>query len=212
MATHDKNRRDLHPAVSISSWLIVAVAIELATPFQLLWFALLAVFLLARSVTAQRFGRLIWKARWLWLALISLYAWTIPGTLLWPSDYSPSLEGLQAGLIRVSRLVLLLAALARLLSEFSPHQLAGGIYLLLNPLVWFGLDRRALAVRLALTLEQLEKPGKGRKWLDELKSPLSPATGPDEIRLSIAEAGLRDALILSVAVSLLGLVLFRVVT
>jgi hypothetical protein len=188
------------------------VAVELASPVQLLWFAFLAIFLLAWRPAAQRFVRLIWKARWLWLALISLYAWTMPGTLLWPSDYSPSIEGLHAGLIRVSRLVLLLAALARLLSEFSPHQLAGGIYLLLNPFAWFGLDRRALAVRLALTLEHLEKPAKGGKWLDELKSPLNPATGPDEIRLSIAQAGMRDTLMLSVAVSLLAAVLLRVAT
>jgi energy-coupling factor transporter transmembrane protein EcfT len=210
MAIKNNNRRELHPAVSISSWLAVALAIELAHPIQLGWFALLAVLLLAPPAAARRFMRLVWKARWLWLALVSLYAWTMPGTLLWPSDYSPSFEGLQAGLIRVGRLVLLLAALARLLFEFSPQQLAGGIYLLMAPLAWLGLDRRALAVRLALTLEYLEKPDLGRKWLDELKSSVAVPDGPDEIRLSIAQAGLRDVGILSVALLLLGAVLFRV--
>lgn len=210
MAIYDKNRREFHPAVSILSWLFFALAIELASPSQLLWFAFMAAFLLARRQAAQRFVRLLWKARWLWLALVLLYAWTVPGTLVWPSDYSPSREGLQAGLIRVARLVLLLAALARLLSEFSPQQLAGGIYLLAKPLAWLGLDRRALAVRLALTLEYMEHPPQGRNWLDELKSPLDVAAGPDEILLSVAQAGLRDTLLLVAAVVLLGAVLMRI--
>jgi energy-coupling factor transporter transmembrane protein EcfT len=203
MASHNKNRRELHPAVSISSWLFFALAVELAYPSQLPAFAFLAVFLLGGRGAAQRFARLLWKARWLWLALVLLYAWTVPGTLLWPSDYSPSLEGLQAGLVRVARLALLLAALARLLSEFTPQQLAGGIYLLAKPFGSLGLDRRALAVRLALTLERLEQPGKDRSWLEELKSPFDTFTGPEEMRLSIAQVGLRDMLLLFAAVALL---------
>lgn len=210
MAIIDKNRRELHPAVSISSWLFFALAVELAYPSQLPWFALLAVILLARSEAAHRFVRLAWKARWLWLVLIILYAWTVPGTLLWPSDSSPTREGLQTGLIRVARLLLLLAALARLLSELSPRQLAGGIYLLSKPLGWLGLDRRALAVRLALTLEHLEQPGSGRNWMDELKSPLNKVPGPDEMRLSIAQTSLTDTLILSASVGLLAAALMGV--
>lgn len=207
MAIHDNSRRAFHPAVSISSWLIAALAVELASPFQLPWLALLAFFLLARREAAQRFARLMWKARWLWLALLLLYAWTVPGTLLWPSDYSPSREGLQAGLIRAVRLALLLAMLARLLSEFAPRQLAGGIYLLAKPFAWLGLDRRALAVRLALTLEHVEHTPKGRNWMDELKSSPAMPAGPGEIRLSIAEAAPRDTLVLFAAVALLGAVL-----
>jgi energy-coupling factor transporter transmembrane protein EcfT len=210
MAPHNENRREFHPAVSISSWLIVAIAIELATPSMLLWFAAAAAFLLARGEAARRFVRLLWKARWLWLALVLLYAWTVPGTLLWPSDYSPSREGLQAALVRVARLALLLAALARLLSEFSTRQLAGGIYLLAKPFARLGLDRRALAVRLALTLENLEQPLKKRAWLDRLGSPFDTVAGPEEIRLSVAQVGLRDALVLFAAILLLVAVLARV--
>jgi hypothetical protein len=211
MASQNKNRREFHPAVSISSWLIVAIAIELASPSLLPLFGLLAAVLLLHGETAQRFMRLLWKARWLWLALAVLYAWTIPGTLLWPSEYSPSLEGLQVAFVRISRLVLMLAALARLLSEFPPTQLAGGLYLLAKPFSGLGLDRRALAVRLALTLDYLERPVGKRRWLEELKAPYEAAAGPEEIRLSIAQVGLRDMLVLGLAVALLGAVLFRVV-
>lgn len=210
MAFHNKNRREFHPAVSISSWLIAAIAIELAAPHQLSWLAPMAALLLAHGGAGQRFMRLLWKARWLWLALLLLYAWTVPGTLLWPSDYSPSQEGLKAGFVRVVRLILMLAALARLLSEFPPPQLAGGLYLLAKPFVRLGLDRRALAVRLALTLEQLERPAKGRKWLEELKAPIPDVAGPEEIRLRIADTGIKDALMLFAAVVLLGAVLARI--
>lgn len=207
MAMSNNSRRAFHPAVSISSWLIAALAVELAAPFQLPWLALPAVFLLARREAAQRFAVLMWKARWLWLALLLLYAWTVPGTLLWPSDYSPSREGLQAGLIRMARLALLLALLARLLSEFAPQQLAGGIYLLAKPFAWLGLDRRALAVRLALTLEHLEHAPKRRNWMDELKSLPAMPGEPGEMRLSVVEAAPRDTLMLLAAVALLGVVL-----
>lgn len=210
MASFNENRRVLHPAVCISSWLISALAVELAATAQLWWLAVLAAVLLVRREAARRFVRLAWKARWLWLALVLVYAWTIPGTLLWPSEYAPTVEGLQAGLTRVARLFLMLAMLARLLSEFSPRQLAGGIYLLATPLGRLGLDCRALAVRLALTLELMERPAKDRNWLDELKSSSAPAAGPDEMRLSIAQAGSRDMLILAVAAALLGVVLTRV--
>lgn len=210
MAIPEQNRRALHPAVSISSWLIFVLAVELASPHQLGWLGLLAMYLVAGRSVMQRFVRLVWKARWLWLALIIIYAWTVPGTLLWPTDWSPSREGLQTGFTRVARLLLLLAALARLQSEFSPQQLAGGVYLLAKPLGRLGLDRRALAVRLALTLEYLEQPARGRNWMDELRAPLIQASGPDEIRLSFARSGLLDALILSMSVALLGAVLMRI--
>ena len=209
MVVLENNRREYHPAVSILSWLIVALAIELASAYQLPWFALLGVFLLAGREAWQRFVRLLWKARWLWVALILLYAWTVPGTLVWPSDYSPSREGLEDGLIRVARLALMLAALARLLQEFTPQKMAGGIYLLTKPFARLGLDCRALAVRLALTLEYMEQPPNGRKWLDELKAPLDVPAGPDEIRFSIAQAGLRDMLAFIFSIGLLGVVLMR---
>ncbi len=211
MAFQNKNRREFHPAVSISSWLIAALAIELAAPSLLPLFGALALMLLLHGEAAHRFARLLWKARWLWLALAALYAWTMPGTLLWPSlAYSPSLEGTQAGLVRISRLVLMLATLARLLSEFSPAGLAGGLYLLARPFTILGLDRRALAVRLALTLEHLERPA-GQNWLERLKSPVEETNGPDEMRLSIAPPAPKDLLLLFAAVVLLGVALFGAV-
>lgn len=210
MATSEQSRRELNPAVSILSWLFLALVFELAAPDLLAWLSVPALILLANREAVHRFVRLLWKARWLWLALVAIYAWTVPGTLLWSSEYSPTQEGLEAGLIRVARLVLLLAALARLLAEFSSYQLAAGIYLLAKPLSLLGLDRRALAVRIALTLDQLERREEKHNWWEELKSTEDLVAGPDEIRISIAQIGLREVLMLCITVMLLGIVLVRV--
>lgn len=193
MATQTKNRRELHPAVSISSWLIFAIAVEICSPHQLIGLALVAAALVFQCEAGLKFLRLLWKARWLWLALLLLHAFTVPGIYLWGGAYSPTLEGLQMGGLRVARLVLLLAALARLLVELSPRQLAGGLYLLATPLDWIKFDRRAFAVRLALTLEQIDKMPQKHNWLEELKSPARHTGSPEEIRFTLPAAGPHDA-------------------
>lgn len=193
MAIQTKNRREFHPAVSISSWLVFAIAVEICAPHQLSWLALAAAALVFQRAAGLKFLRLLWKARWLWLALILLHAFTVPGIYLWHGAYSPTLEGLQMGGLRVARLVLLLAALARLLVELTPRQLAGGLYLLASPLDWIKFDRRAFAVRLALTLEQIDRAPRKHDWLEALKSPGKLIESPEEIRLVLPEAGPYDA-------------------
>ncbi len=203
MAIQAKSRREFHPAVSISSWLIFAIAVEICAPNRLDWLALAAAILLISREALQRFLRLVWKARWLWLALILLYAFTMPGVYLWSSVYSPTIEGLQMGGLRVMRLMLMLAALARLLVELTPRQLAGGLYLLAAPLEWFKFDRRAFAVRLALTLEQIDRMPTRQNWLEALKSPGDMTGSHEEIRLAMPEVGSHDAGLLLAACLLL---------
>lgn len=210
MAQTDQDRRASHPAVSIFSWLSYALAVELAHPAQLVWLTAVAVPLLADAAAGRRFLRLIWRARWLWLALFLVYAFTLPGRLLWPHELSPTLEGIEAAALRILRLLLLLAALARLLAECPPRQLAGGLYLIARPFAFAGLDARALAVRLALTLERLEEAPPAGKWREMLYRPALPAEGPDEITLLIPAVAGRDAWMLAASAALLLMVLARV--
>lgn len=193
MAIQIRGRREFHPAVSISSWLIFAIAVETGTPHQLGWLALAAAILLARREALDRFARLAWKAKWLWLAILGLYALSTPGIYLWNSPYSPTIDGLQAGGWRVMRLLLMLAGLARLLSELTPLQLAAGVYLLAAPLDWLHFDRRAFAARLALTLEQFDRMPARQNWLEALNSPAALAEHHQNMRLVVPEVGLRDA-------------------
>jgi len=207
MATQVNSRREYHPAVSISSWLILAAAVELASPRQLPWLVMSVALLLIHVQAWKRFLVLLWKAKWLWLAIMLLYSLTIPGIYVWPGMQGITYEGLQAGGLRVIRLVSLLAALARLLEEFSPQQLAGGIFLLSRPLEVLGFDRRALAVRLALTIELLEVLPQNKNWLEALKSSGNEFSGPEEMRFDIPPLGLADAGLLAAACILLGMCL-----
>lgn len=205
MARSNQDRREFHPAVSISSWLLYALAVELSSPGQLGWLVLPALLLVLRRDALQHFLRLLWKAKWLWLALMLLHAYTLPGIALWPGYGSPSLEGLQAGGLRVARLLLLLAALARLLVALTPRQIAAGLFVLARPFGLLRLDRRALAVRLALTLEQLQQPPPRRRWLARLRAADALAGGPQTLSLSLPAIGVHDVGLLALAAALLGL-------
>lgn len=199
-------RRACHPAVSILSWIVFALAVEMAAPERLPILAFAAGLLVLPEAPRKRLLRLLWKSRVLWIMLIVIYAWTVPGRFVWPAEWSPTYEGLIAGGIRVTRLFLMLTALARLLTELPPPRLAAGIYLLAKPFSWLGLDRRALAVRLTLTLEQLEHLPKMSNWLDRLNTQPKSDEGRTEMLLEVPELAVMDMLVLVSSLALLGLV------
>lgn len=117
--------------------------------------------------------RLLRRTRWLMAVLLFTYAYTLPGTPLWPSLgwAGPSVEGLQHGVLRVGRLVLMLVGLALLLAYTPRPRLIYGLYVLARPLTWLGFDRRVFAVRLGLTLDYVEHAPKPARWLDALRAP-----------------------------------------
>ena len=142
--------------------------------------------------------------------MVALYGWTVPGMLLIPASWSPTLNGLETGLIRIERLLLMLAALAKLLSMMKPPQMAAGVYLLARPFAWLGLDCRALAVRLALTLEQMENMPRITRWPGTLALPARQGEGTGEMCLHVPHVAKQDIALLSGAVLVLGLALFGV--
>jgi len=175
-----------HPAARILFWCGWAVAVESAVLplLPILAVATATAFLFAP--VRHEGWRLLRRTRWLMAVLLLTYAYTLPGTMLWPELgwASPSIEGLQQGLLRVGRLVLMLAGLAMLLACTSRLRLIYGLYVLARPLTWIGFDRRAFAVRLGLTLDYVEHAPKPVRWLDVLRTPLTddvaPATYPLE--------------------------------
>jgi energy-coupling factor transporter transmembrane protein EcfT len=118
--------------------------------------------------------RLLRRTRWLMAVLLLTYAYALPGAALWPGLgwASPSVEGVQQGVLRVGRLLLMLAGLAVLLAYTSRPRLIYGLYTLAKPLSWLGFDRRAFAVRLGLTLDYVEQAPKATRLMDRLRSPL----------------------------------------
>ena len=124
--------------------------------------------------------RLLRRTRWLLAVLLLTYAYTLPGAALWPTLgwASPSVEGVQQGALRAGRLALMLAGLALLLAYTPRPRLIYGLYGLARPLTWLGLDRRAFAVRLGLTLDYVEHTPKPARWLDALRAPVADEATP----------------------------------
>jgi energy-coupling factor transporter transmembrane protein EcfT len=156
------------------------VAAERAVPAQLPFLAVALATAFLFAPVRHETWRLLRRTRWLMAVLLLTYAYTLPGTPLWPplEWASPTLEGLRQGGLRVARLALMLAGLAVLLASTSRPRLIYGLYGLARPLVWLGFDRRAFAVRLGLTLDYVEHAPKPARWLDALRAPLPDAAGP----------------------------------
>ncbi|PKO84297.1 MAG: hypothetical protein CVU17_03885 [Betaproteobacteria bacterium HGW-Betaproteobacteria-11] len=147
--------RTPHPASLILLWLaLLAATASHGGPLLLL--VTLALVLAALVLAAPHLHRLLRRSRWLLLTLFVLFAWMTPGT---PLPWLPGIssEGLQLAAEHVLRLVLALATLALVLQILSPVALVAGIRSLLAPLAAFGLSRDRIAVRLALTLEEVER-------------------------------------------------------
>ena len=132
------------------------------------------------SSARQESARLLRRTRWLMAVLLLTYAYSLPGAALWPTLgwASPTLEGLQQGMWRVGRLVLMMIGLSVLLAYTARPRLIFGLYVLAGPLAWLGFDRRAFAVRLGLTLDYVEHAPKPVRWLDALQEPVADDSGP----------------------------------
>ena len=147
----------LHPATALLLWLFFVLWLEFAAPYGLLAAGLILLPWL-RAAPKIQFRRYIRRSRWLLLSLLLIYAYTTPGSLLWPAlgSFSPSWQGLQYGLLRSARLLLMLASLAILMTCLGRQQLLSGLYQLLFPLKHLGIQVERLAVRLWLTLDYAE--------------------------------------------------------
>lgn len=98
---------------------------------------------------------LLRRVRWLLLAIVILYGWFVPGTPLLHAlgAWSPSVEGLQQGLLRVAALCGIVAAVYLLLATTPRGALVAGLLWFGRPLRRVGIDDRRFAVRLVLALE-----------------------------------------------------------
>ena len=100
----------------------------------------------AYVVAAARLRTLLRRTSWIMLSLLFIYAYATPGAAVWPllAQYSPTYEGIHAGLLQLSRLAFALAGLAIVLNVLSQQQLIGGLYALAYPLRFIGISLRDL--------------------------------------------------------------------
>ena len=168
----------LHSAARILLWCGWAIGVELVSWPMLIILAVVSATAFVFARFRHGAWRLLRRSRWLMLILLLTYAYTLPGDPVWPAwgAWSPTLQGVSAGAVRVLRLSLMLIALAVLLASTSRERLIYGLYVLARPLAFVGLDRRAFAVRLGLTLEYIERQKSPKdfslsQWLAKLTQP-----------------------------------------
>lgn len=180
-----------HPASLLVLWLAVLLAASALSGLALtIMFA--TVMLTAAVFAWSHLRALLRRSRWLLLTLIVLFGWATPGS---PVSGVPgaSIEGLHLATDHAFRLMLALAALALVLKLLTPVELVAGLRLLLAPLAVIGLPRDRLAVRVALTLEEVERSRNG-----------SDQDPPDVLRLPIASFGAVDIVLGLAACAVLG--------
>lgn len=98
--------------------------------------------------------RLVVRLRWFFLSILVLYTWftpALPGEPL-QGGISSLMPGLIAGSERILALVIIVGYAGLLLLFSSRDEIIGGIYTLLTPMKWLGIEPERLAVRLGLVL------------------------------------------------------------
>ena len=143
-----------HPA----SLLLLALAVLLAASSRegtTLFLASLGLALVALLAAASHLRLLLRRSRWLLLTMLVMFGWLTPGTPL-PVIPGATQEGLLLAADSLARLLVALATVALILKALSPPELVAGIRSLLAPIVLLKVSRDRIAVRLALTLNEVE--------------------------------------------------------
>lgn len=151
---------DIHPLVRLLSLLVFVVAAGQASPALLLagLVILLSLFLLFRVRPGGGLLRMLYRLRWLFLAIIVVYGWWTPGTPVFPAlaDFSPVVEGLESGFYRVCALLLIVCSVY-LTFEITPREkLLAGLLQLAGPFAGQAARER-FAVRVLLVMETVPR-------------------------------------------------------
>ena len=144
----------MHPSARILIAILSALALPGLSFFYLLVLSLpLVLFGLA---TPLRSFNLLRRARWLFVGIVLIYAYQLPGPAMidgW--TWGPSQIGIEAGVMQAWRLAAMLLLIDLLLLRLPVEALLSGLYVLLSPLKGLGFSVEAVSVRLGLTLKAL---------------------------------------------------------
>jgi len=165
----------MHPSARILLLLILALMVygltqmELQLLFVCMMLILLVVDLmylkgdvassdLSRFPAIREFFGLLKRVRYILLVMLLVYAYNTPGEYVagWMFSLAPTYEGVHAGIEQALRLALIMAALAWLLTATDREQMIAGLYWLVKPFSFLGVQPERFAVRLWLTLHYVE--------------------------------------------------------
>lgn len=152
----------MHPVIRVVCFLLFSIALARPNTEQLAFALVLIIsllFILPAEGMRQAFS-MVKRLRWLLLSVLVIYGWFTPGpsfNLPLPDYLQPSRPGIEAGLLRILTLVLILLAVGGLLVTTGRQQLIAALYWLLSPFRLLNRQPERFAVRLALTLEYVER-------------------------------------------------------
>ena len=125
-----------------------------------LFLGTLGLALMALITATSHIRLLLRRSRWLLLTMLVMFGWFTPGTTL-PYIPGASTEGLLLAADNLGRMLIALSIVALILKALSAPELVAGMRSLLAPLVLFRISRDRIAVRLALTLNEVEASRQG---------------------------------------------------
>ena len=120
----------------------------------------LALTMVAFIAATSHLRLLLRRSRWLLLTMLVMFGWLTPGTPLLNLP-GASQEGLLLAADNIARLLIALATVALILKALPPPELVAGMRSLLAPLALLKISRDRIAVRLALTLSEVEASRSG---------------------------------------------------
>ncbi|HEY8856003.1 MAG TPA: hypothetical protein VIM43_01455 [Rugosibacter sp.] len=144
-----------HPANLLLLWFSFLLAFSVRSGVVLILSCFIVMMWAYLSATLH-LQRLLRRSIWLMLTLFAVFSWMTPGT---PLSLMPfvSVEGLHLAVMQSTRVLLAIASLALVLQYLSRADLVAGMYFFLAPLSRIGVPAKRLAVRLMLTLEEVER-------------------------------------------------------
>jgi len=168
----------IHPAVFVTAGFFLIILLQTLPATYLPWWA--AVVVLAAWVSARAdWLRIVRRLRFIFLALLILFAWQTPGTMIWPAlgAFSPTWDGLRGMMEPALRLLAIVSVVALMLRHLSIENWVNSLYVLVFPLQALGLDPQRFAVRLRLVLDYVERRDLNwRNCLDAaVEEPINPA-------------------------------------
>ncbi len=148
----------MHPLIKILCFILVLLLISMVNS-TMLFFMMLCFFVMVFILKIHTFLHAVRRMRWLFLSIFMIYAFGTPGELIpnFPVHFAPTFEGLQSGLVQIERLLIALAALSLLLTSSPREQMMLGMYMIMSPFKFLGLNVERFAARLMLTLDYVEE-------------------------------------------------------
>lgn len=152
----------MHPSIRILCCVVFITLLSHATWLQVALYAIILLALHFSTGTQSLLSsyNMIRRLRWLLLSILVLALWFTPGEALFDAytQWSPTWEGLEFGVLRVAILVEIVMAVNILLITTKIEELIAALQWLLTPMAWLGVNGDKLALRIAMTLNAVKEP------------------------------------------------------